>query len=420
LCENVPVTKRVSLKWVVAACLAAVCLVGVRVLLRSLPKEDRRVAAPVSVSPPRITYPADGAVFPPDIAAPTVRWEGVSARGWTVQATFRDGAAPVVAWTSEPVWRIGDAQWDEIKRHSVSNPATLSVTRTDPGAPLAASVEIRTSEAPVGTPLFFREVILPFAEAVKDPSRILWRFGDVGAKSPPAAVLGNLPVCGNCHSFSRDGSVLGMDVDYANDKGSYGIAPVAAEIALTKERIITWSDYRRGDGELTFGLLSQVSPDGRYVVSTVKDRSIFMCKDDIAFSQLFFPIKGILVVYDRQTRSFKPLPGADDRKFVQSNPSWSPDGKWILFARAERGSALWRANRVAWGRRCANCAKLTAPQRADPGPPTRFQSERRTIRWNLQARLSRRLREEEQAPHQPHLRFSSNVGQSDKTLDVDT
>jgi Tol biopolymer transport system component len=29
------------------------------------------------------------------------------------------------------------------------------------------------------------------------------------------------------------------------------------------------------------------------------------------------------------------LPGADDPRFVQSNPSWSPDGKYIVFARAK-------------------------------------------------------------------------------------
>jgi tetratricopeptide (TPR) repeat protein len=245
---------------------------------------------------------------------------------------FGNDSPPITVATSEPQWRPGDAEWDDIKRRSVDKSATLTVLSVSGAA--SAQLSFRTSSDPVGAPLFFREVILPFAEAVKDPSRIRWRFGSVSAKTPPAAVLENLPVCGNCHSFSRDGSVLGMDVDYANDKGSYGIAPVSAEMALTKEQIITWSDYRRNDGELTFGLLSQVSPDGRYVVSTVKDRSIFMCKDDVAFSQLFFPIKGVLAIYDRQNKTFKPLSGADDRKFVQSNPSWSPDGKWVLFARA--------------------------------------------------------------------------------------
>jgi tetratricopeptide (TPR) repeat protein len=55
----------------------------------------------------------------------------------------------------------------------------------------------------------------------------------------------------------------------------------------------------------------------------------------LAFSQLFFPIKGILCTYDRQTRTFQSLPGADDPQYVQSNPSWSPDGKYIVFARSE-------------------------------------------------------------------------------------
>ncbi|MHC4440492.1 MAG: tetratricopeptide repeat protein, partial [Planctomycetota bacterium] len=55
----------------------------------------------------------------------------------------------------------------------------------------------------------------------------------------------------------------------------------------------------------------------------------------LAFSQLFFPVKGILCTYDRQNRTFESLPGADDPQYVQSNPAWSPDGKYIVFARAK-------------------------------------------------------------------------------------
>ncbi len=198
-----------------------------------------------------------------------------------------------------------------------------------------ASVSISTSSDEVGAPIFYREVNLPFRDAVKDPSRIRWRFGEISSAEQPPIVLENLPVCGNCHSFSSDGKILGMDVDYANDRGSYAIAPVAKQIVLDDEKIITWSDYKRDDEELTFGLLSRVSPDGRYVASMVKDRSVFVAKDDLAYSQLFFPIKGILVVYDRQSKQFRALPGADDPAFVQSNPAWSPDGKYLVFARSE-------------------------------------------------------------------------------------
>ncbi len=164
----------------------------------------------------------------------------------------------------------------------------------------AASVRIRTSKDPVGDSIFYREVPLPFITAVQDPSRIRWRFGTIDSETAPPIVLENLPVCGNCHSFSGNGSVLGLDVDYGNDKGGYAILPVSKQMVMDDEKIITWSDYKKDDGEATFGLLSQVSPDGRYVISTVKDRAVFVATPEIAFSQLFFPIKGILVVYDTE------------------------------------------------------------------------------------------------------------------------
>jgi Tol biopolymer transport system component len=193
-------------------------------------------------------------------------------------------------------------------------------------------MSFRTSKDPVGAPLFYREVNLPFIDADKDPSRIRWRFGSIASPKPPI-VLQNLPVCGNCHSFSRDGTTLAMDVDYASNKGSYIITKVKQEMVLTSSDIITWADY--SESEQTHGLLSQISPDGRYVVSTVKDLSVFIALPTLAFSQLFFPVKGILCVFDRETREFRALPGADDPVFVQSNPTWSPDGKYIVFARAK-------------------------------------------------------------------------------------
>jgi hypothetical protein len=63
--------------------------------------------------------------------------------------------------------------------------------------------------------------------------------------------------------------------------------------------------------------------------------SVFVPRPEPAFSQVFFPVKGILCVFDRETRRFRDLNGADNPEFVQSNPTWSPDGKYIVFARAK-------------------------------------------------------------------------------------
>jgi len=316
----------------IAASVVAVVATGVYLL-------GRGVGDPPA-GPLTIDYPLDGTIFPTELPAPTFRWTdrtGIS-NAWRVTVAFADGRQ-MDARVDAAEWRPSDVQWEAIRRGSLGTDATVTVEGIRRQAPsrglCGATASFRTSRDAVGAPLIFRDVNLPFLEAVKDPSHIRWRFGPVSANQPPPIVLEKLPVCGNCHSFSADGQVFGMDVDYANDKGSYVISPVAREMALTKDKLITWSDYRRDDTEPTFGLLSQVSPDGRYVVGTVKDRSVFVPREELAFSQLFFPIQGILAVYDRATRTFAALAGADDPNYVQSNPSWSPDGREIVFARAK-------------------------------------------------------------------------------------
>ncbi len=285
-----------------------------------------------------IDYPLDETLFPPEIVAPTVTWQDTTGGvgEWQVLVRLHQGKMRRVTVT-QPQWRPSEQDWAAIKSGSIEHAAEIAVLGLSSEGDLAstASVRIRTSRDPVGDSIFYREVPLPFISAVQDPSRIRWRFGSVDSQEQPPVVLEDLPVCGNCHSFSADGSTLGLDVDYGNDKGGYAILGVEEQMVLNDEKIITWSDYERDDGEATFGLLSQVSPDGRYVISTVKDRAVFVATPGIEFSQLFFPIKGILVVYDTVEGTYKPLPGADDPAYVQSNPTWSPDGNWVVFARTE-------------------------------------------------------------------------------------
>lgn len=314
------------------------------------PSTQAIVAAATDPSSARlqITYPMEETLFPPESVAPTFLWEDTTGQANRWYVVVRDDAGGDVLRASVDAtrWRPSEDGWKRIKQRSAERDAEVIVAgvRQENAATVLSSarVRIRTSKDAVGDSLFYREVPLPFLTAVQDPSRIRWRFGTIDAEAGPPIVLQNLPVCGNCHSFADNGSVLGLDVDYGNDKGAYGILPVSKHMVMDDAKIITWADYRREDGELTFGLLSRVSPTGRYVISTVKDRSVFVAIPDLMISQLFFPIKGILVVYDRETKTYAALPGADDPRYVQTNAAWSPDGKDIVFAR----STAYRAERL--------------------------------------------------------------------------
>ena len=165
-----------------------------------------------------------------------------------------------------------------------------------------------------------------------------------------------LHTCANCHSFSADGKTMGMDVDGPqNDKGLYALVPVAPRMSIRNENVIAWSTFRgKLGGRLRVGFMTQVSP-GRQLRRHHDQRSgadeteyerrknlrevalnYYVANfKDYRFLQVFYPTRGILAWYSRATGMLQPLPGADDPRYVQTNAVWSPDGKYLVFARAE-------------------------------------------------------------------------------------
>lgn len=290
---------------------------------------------------PRITegissiYPKQGTLFPPEFPSPTIEWKDTSglAQKWYIR--FKDQNRVIYQTIEQKsTFRPKRKVWQRLKQLDKERNIEISLLGIRGFATVVSKGKtyFQISKDSVDGCLFFRAVPLPFEFAKENLDSIRWHLGHVGLESPPPALLKNLPLCGNCHSFTRDGKTIAMDVDYANDKGSYIISQIEKETIFTPDKIISWRQF---DPRFkTFGLLSQISPDGRYVLSTVKDRSIFVPKNDLHYSQLFFPIKGIIAVYDRKTQKFWALPGADDPRYTQSNSTWSPDGKMVYFARA--------------------------------------------------------------------------------------
>jgi tetratricopeptide (TPR) repeat protein len=287
-----------------------------------------------------IDYPIDSTLFPPEIEAPRFIWKDTinNATKLYIRLSAKNGIKIFSGIIKSNEWRPDSATWANLKARSENEPVSFTVVGYDKGATggkySTGKVSFSFSKDSVNASVFYRAVPLPFGYAVKNVHEIEWYTGNISG-GKPCRVLNNIPVCANCHSFSRNGFIA-MDIDYANDKGSYIIAPLKDTVNLSIDKIITWGDYKREDGTQTYGLLSQISPNGRYVLSTVKDRSVFVALDNLEYSQLFFPIKGIIAVYDRNTGKFYELPGASDTKFVQSNPNWSPDGNEVLFTRTDR------------------------------------------------------------------------------------
>ncbi len=350
-------------------------------------------AGALSAQQPSITvdYPADGSIFPPDMVAPTFLWRDTdkSATTWRIEAMFADGSLAIQARSAGERIKIGEidercisetnklpeltpqqaeahtwkpdaSTWAAIKRQSLAAKATITITGfTDKDAPQPVSrgqVTISTSKDPVGAPIFYRDVPLMPSEGengvikplgAKAVPLIAWRLRSVSEPASRVMMTG-LHTCANCHSFSRDGKTLGLDLDGPqNDKGLYALVSIKPQMAIRNEDVIAWSSFRGKLGsQVREGFMSQVSPDGRYVVTTIKpagttDQQFYFVSNfkDYRFLQVFYPTRGILAWYDRATGEVQHLPGADDPRYVHTNAVWSPDGKFLVFARAEARDA---------------------------------------------------------------------------------
>lgn len=327
-----------------------------------------------------VDYPLDETIFPPEIVPPTFLWHEPAAEAdtWLIDVTLRDGMAPIrvlsrgappaageidprcVAENNEiyqptayqasaKSWTPGDQVWGAIRRGSVDAPARITIVGFRSSQPEEAlsrgRVAITTSRDPVGAPIFYRDVplapqftkrgvIAPLGdEAV---ALIGWRLRDV-SKPESRLLLRDVPTCTNCHSFSADGGTLGMDLDGPQgDKGAYVIAPITRQMKIEREDVISWNSFEdKPEGHKTIGLLSRLSPDGQFAVTTLNE-AVYVCNFmDYRFLQVFFPTRGILGYYSRATGRIRALPGADDPRYVHCDAVWTPDGKHLIFARAE-------------------------------------------------------------------------------------
>jgi tetratricopeptide (TPR) repeat protein len=332
-----------------------------------------------------IDYPLKGSIFPPDMAAPTFLWRDptLSSTSWQIDVTFASGA-PALHLSSKGelmqvgeidkrcisntnklpeltheqaaahTWKPDSATWAAIKRAAGAGPVSMSIRGLASDGSTATSqgsTELSVSSDPVGAPIFYRDVPLMPSETEKGFIKplassaiplIAWRMRNV-ADDTSHVVMTDLHSCANCHSFAANGKTLGLDMDGPqNDKGLYAMVPIAKKMTIRNEEMISWSSFPSENGSpVRVGFMSQVSPDGRYVVTTTRPPGTSSSQfyyvsnfKDYRFLQVFYPTRGIVQWYDKTEKKLRPLPGADSPQYLQANAVWSPDGKYLVFERA--------------------------------------------------------------------------------------
>jgi len=363
---------------VTAGCILAIgLLAGLRKSVVEAKDETERIL---------IDYPLNGSVFPPDMEAPTFLWRdsATDANAWRIDVAFANGSAALhvdakgermhvgeidprcisannklpeltLEQAAARTWMPDASTWVAIKKRAGSGAVTITI-RGYGGAEAGRAVstgamQMYVSADAVNAPIFYRDVPLMPSETEKGFIKplaanavplIAWRMRNV-ADAQSHVVMTGLHTCANCHSFAVNGRTLGLDMDGPqNDKGLYALAPVAKKMTIGTENMVSWSKFHGEEGvQLRVGFMSQVSPDGRFVVTTIRPPGASTSQfyyvsnfKDYRFLQVFYPTRGILAWYDRVTKKLQPLPGADDAQSIQSNAVWSPDGKYLVFSRA--------------------------------------------------------------------------------------
>jgi len=336
-----------------------------------------------------VDYPREGSLFPSDIIAPLFQWRDASADAtvWRIEVNFGERGPKIRQWsdgakfqlgpvddsltgyvpptmTAEQAaahtWRPDAKTWEQIRKHSQKKPAVIHFAgyrNKDDKQPVSTGeVTVATSPDPVGAPIMYRDVplippppeseergvIKPLPDSVLP--KIKWQLRWV-SEAQPKTVMTGLPTCANCHSLARDGKTLGIDVDGPqNDKGLYALIPIKPVSTISNDYVVHWSAFSEERAQKRFGFMSQVSPDGKFVVTSIDvphangrrvvDRLYNGFYRNYGFGQVFFPTRGVLAWYSRENGKLTPLPGADDPDYVQTSAFWSPDGKYLVYSRA--------------------------------------------------------------------------------------
>ncbi|MFC1526007.1 TolB family protein [Candidatus Latescibacterota bacterium] len=284
----------------------------------------------------QVTYPPDGAAFPPDFCEIRVDWEDEVNDLWQVNIGVGDGEALWTAVTDERQWWFPPEVWREACERAAEG-AWIQVKGTrqpaDDGSRAAVQasprIHFRVSRWRADDIIVYRLVVPPFNRR-KTPHMY---YRDIRSQEEQPFLLSRDNYCFNCHTFT-------------GKSGTSGKLSIQARYMLPGAELPVYLgiyDLDEGRGwraqlpfEVQMTTFMAWSPDGRYLAFSANQQIVVFAPITYE-SQFAGEPTSDLAIYDTRENTSYLLPGADHDQRLEILPRWSLDGQRLVYCVADPG-----------------------------------------------------------------------------------
>ena len=283
-----------------------------------------------------ITYPPDGAVFPPNFCEPSSEWEDRVNNVWQVTVGISGTSLTWSFLTDKRRWGFRPEVWRILREKAIESDAWIQVKglrRTGrymrTGRVQASQVvHFRISADPADNDVVYR-LVTPQFQTIETPDTFIRDIRSFDVK-PLLRARGKY--CFSCHTFS-------------SKEGREGTMSIKVYFMATGGRPLS-----------ALGIFNRVSGKAQKVEVPYPKGFTFMAWDSkgdklaIAVNQSYASSTPIIhetqelgysssdiAVYEPSRGLFSLLPGADSPDYIELYPAWTPDDKKLLFSRVKTG-----------------------------------------------------------------------------------
>ncbi|MEW6359464.1 MAG: hypothetical protein AB1696_24215 [Planctomycetota bacterium] len=281
-----------------------------------------------------ITYPPDGALFPPNLCTPSVEWEDAINNVWQITISIEGSDLTWTDITEQRCWWFSERMWRRVRIEAQTHPVRIEVKGgcrdRDSLVHAAPPVRFRVATDPCDNFIVYRLVKPPFS-TLKTPDTFV---RDVRTFHTHMFLSARRSYCFNCHVFSSklgDTGKLGIQARYmlpeAMDLRTYfGIYDIDKDQGLKiklpfETQMTTFMAWSPNATKMAMSANQQLA-----TLQPVVHETQFAGQ----------PTSDIAIV-DVEGRSAHLLPGASHPDELELLPCWTPDGKSIVFCWSPSG-----------------------------------------------------------------------------------